>query len=255
MNTVADIFEYLNQIAPVETQESYDNAGLLFGNRFSNVTKALLALDITCEVIEEAAMQQVQLIITHHPLIFGKLQHIWPEEPTGKRILALANKQINVISMHTNLDKAEGGVNDVLIQKFAVDYVEHCEELPYMRIGVYENAIPFSDFLINTKSALKSNGLRYVANGRDVKKIACIGGAGDDGLMDAYRSGCDTFITSDVHYHVFLEAKELEMNLIDADHFCTENPVIEVLQKRLSNAFPDVDFILSNVHKQTAQFI
>ena len=254
MTTANEIFLCLQRLAPVETQESYDNAGFLFGSREMPVERVLLALDVTDAVIEEAAVKHVQLIVTHHPLIFGKFQHVFPEDPTGRHVIALAKKDLCVISMHTNLDKAEGGVNDALVDLFAPDRIERTERSPYLRIGIYDRAVPLEEFLQRAKDALKTNGLRYTASEKPVKKFAVLGGAGDGELAEAYALGCDTFLTADIHYHAFLNAKELGMNLIDGDHFCTENPVMAVLKERLEKQFPEVHFELSAVHAQTVQF-
>lgn len=255
MTTANDIYSWLNCLAPVDTQEGFDNAGFLFGDREKPVTRVLMALDATSEVIDEAEEKAAQLIFTHHPLIFGAVKSILPEDTTGRKLLSLAKKDLCVISMHTNLDKAEGGVNDILIRTLGCERTEDFPAVPFMRIGYLPEEIPMKQFLYQTKKALNSNGLRYYDACRPVKKIACVGGQGGDWLYDAYKAACDTYVTADIKYHLFLDAKELGINLIDADHFCTENPVMQVLQKRLQQAFPAVEFILSERHHQTAEFI
>ena len=112
-----------------------------------------------------------------------------------------------------------------------------------------------SEYLTYVKSALRSNGLRYHDAGRPVKRVAVLGGSGSDAFAAAMSSGADTYITADVKYDVFLQAKALGMNLIDADHFCTENTVVPVLHEAMSHEFKDIDFMISGIHCQTAQFI
>ena len=90
--------------------------------------------------------------------------------------------------------------------------------------------------------------------GRPVHRLAVMGGSGGDALRDAAAMGCDTFVTADLKYHVLLEAAELGVNLIDADHFCTENPVMSVLAQRLREAFPQTEFLLSRRHRQVVSF-
>ena len=255
MTKANDIYSWLNSFAPVETQESFDNAGFLFGDREKPVTKVLMALDATSEVIDEAEEKGAEMIVTHHPLIFGSLKNVLPENTTGRKLLSLAKKDLCVVSMHTNLDKAEGGVNDSLINALGCEKAEAFPAVPFMRIGYLVEELPMKEFLLHTKKALNSNGLRYYDAGRPVKKIACIGGQGGDWLYDAHNAACDTFVTADVKYHLFLDAKELGINLIDADHFCTENPVMQDMKNRLQEAFPAVEFILSERHHQTAEFI
>ena len=274
MTTCKEIYDYLNSFAPVETQEGFDNAGFLFGDIHAEVRKVLLALDATSEVIAEAAEKKVQMIVTHHPLIFGSFKNVLADDPTGKKLMELAKKNLCVISMHTNLDKADGGVNDVLIRLLSADFsdlrgIQEPESedgidsrdllrVPgneIMRAAVLAEECPLEVYLKYVKSRLNSNGLRYYDAGRPVHKIACIGGAGGDGIRAAFDFGCDTYITADLKYSAFLEAKELGINLIDADHFCTENPIMYELKSLLGDRFPETDFIISEKHRQTAQFI
>ena len=109
-------------------------------------------------------------------------------------------------------------------------------------------------FLLFCKAALRTNGLRYYDAGRPVERLAVMGGAGGSSLERAYELGCDTYLTSDIKYDQFLTARELGINLIDGDHFCTENPVIYALHERLNLAFPCVGLRVSQRHDQTAQF-
>ena len=115
MNTVKDIFEILCEIAPLELQLPYDNAGFLIGRADMPVKKALLSLDVTDETVQEAVESRAQLIVSHHPVIWDEMKSITDCTPGNKKLLNLFENGIAVISMHTNLDMAEGGVNDVLI--------------------------------------------------------------------------------------------------------------------------------------------
>ena len=255
MIKASDIYNYLDSYAPVKDQLGYDNAGFLFGSRNTEEKRVLLSLDATTEVIKEAAEFGAELIITHHPVIFKSVKCVFPEDTTGKKIYELADKKLCVISMHTNLDAAPGGVNDSLIKKLGAEEYFTPESAPFKRIGNLNEEKTLHEYIKFVKSSLHSNGLRYYDAGRPVKKIGCIGGAGDEGLTDAYNLGCDTYVTADIRYHVFLDAKELGMNLIDADHFCTENPVMHDLKMLLDKQFPGVIFKVSDVHCQTAQFL
>jgi len=108
-------------------------------------------------------------------------------------------------------------------------------------------------FMTTIKSALDGNGLRYHDAGRPVSRVAVCGGSGGNYLELAAQMGCDTYVTSDVKYDTFLDAKSMGINIIDADHFCTENVVIPVLEGWLKKEFPEIEIIISK-HKQTAQF-
>lgn len=247
---IREIYEYLIEMAPLELQEGYDNAGFLFGSLDTEISKVLLALDATSEVIEEAREKGCNLIITHHPLIFGSFKNVLTEDVTGRKLMKLAKYDINVLSMHTNLDKVL--VNEVLIKKLGV--LTYQQVMDYMRVGYLENPMQMSEYLPFLKKQLSDTGFRYYDAGRPVYKIGCIGGAGDEGLFDAVAQGCDTYVTADVRHHVWLAAKELGINLIDADHFNTENPVIPELCAILSDKYRNIPFITAESGVQVVNY-
>ncbi len=253
MATVQEIFNKLCEYAPLELQMGFDNSGFLIGRGERLVERALLSLDITLPVIREAETMGANLIISHHPLIFRALKELRPNGP-GEKTLLLAEKGISAICMHTNLDIAKDGVNDVLIRLLGAETEEALDADGCGRVGTLPEEMPLSAFLARCKDLLQAKGLRYVDGGRPVRRIAVMGGSGGDAFSEALEKGCDTYVTSDVKYHSFLDAAELGLNLIDADHFCTENPVIPVLANRLSAAFPDVEFAVSEVHHQVISF-
>lgn len=263
MVTVQDVFSYLNTQAPVQYKMDFDNVGLLAGNPQAPVQYVLTALDITDEVIEEAAEVGVQLIVSHHPLIFTPLKHVTADDRTGRKILQLAINELSAICMHTNLDIAEGGVNDALMAALDAAVTGILEPtgtgtygqlLGCGRVGTLRESMTFDSFLQFTASRLNTNGLRYCASGKPVEHIAVCGGSGGDMLELAAALGCDTFVTADVKYDRFLAAKELGINLIDADHFCTENVVIPPLTEKLRKQFPELTVTISARHSQMVQF-
>lgn len=253
MRTIHDIFYFLCRLAPLELQVDFDNAGFLVGRGSAPVNRVLLSLDITDEVIGEAIERKVDLIVSHHPVIFSKLRSV-TDGGTDDKVLRLAENRIGAICMHTNLDIAQGGVNDVLIRLLGADSEAPLDKDGCGRIGELPEEMPLNAFLERCKTVLQVPGLRYCDGGKAVRRLAVMGGAGGNALEDAYGKGCDTYVTADVKYHQFLMAKELGINLIDADHFCTENPVIPVLAEQLSDAFPDVEFIVSARHKPVISF-
>ena len=254
MPTVGDIFAFLNSKAPVSLKLGFDNVGLLVGRSDRPVQTVLTALDITDEVIEEAIREGAELIVSHHPLFF-ELKSVTDGTWTGSRALTLAENKIAAICMHTNLDAAEGGVNDALLQALGLSYAgEFDPETHIGRIGELPEATTVQAFLERTKAALNGNGLRYYDAGKPVRRVAVCGGSGGGELALAYAAGCDTYVTADIKYDPFLEAKHLGLNLIDADHFCTENVVIPVLLGWLTEAFPALTVAVSRSHGQTAQF-
>lgn len=249
METVKNIYSELCRIAPLELQMGFDNSGFQFGRETAEVSKVLMALDITAEVVDEAAAIGADLLISHHPLIFSPLKSI-----TDEKLLKLAANNISVISMHTNLDIVQGGVNDVLIEALGATADAPLDEQDCGRIGSMPEAMSMEKFLAVCKAVLNTKGLRYYDSGRPVEKLAVMGGSGGDSVETAYRLGCDTYLTADIKYHQFLQAAELGINLIDGDHFCTENLIIPVLAEKLRNRFENVNFLVSKAHHQLISF-
>lgn len=262
MATVNEVFELLNKFAPVERKMDFDNVGFLVGSGEDEVTKILVALDITDEVVQEAIEEKAQLIVSHHPLFFS-LKAVSDKDATGRKIVKLIKNGISAICMHTNLDAADGGVNDALactvglndMELLAVEGIDsEGNEYCCGRIGVLRRPTGMASYLETVKKVLKTNGLRYFDSGREVNKVAVVGGSGGSYLEQAYNCGCDTIITADVKYDIFLRAKELSMNIIDGDHFCTENVVVPVLRRLLEFTFADIEIVVSKSHEQTVKF-
>ena len=249
MTTVADILNFMETLAPRSLKMDWDNVGLLCGSRSTPVTKILVALDPFEGVCKEAAHWGAELIITHHPLIFRPLPSITDDTSIGRGITTLIRNGISAINAHTNLDCAEGGVNDVLA---ATLDLEHITTVPgdahnLLRMGDVAEQ-PLGDFLASVKEKLHCDGLRFVDGGKPVRKVAVGGGSCADGMLDALNAGCDTFVTADVKYNQFWDAQDLGLNLIDAGHFHTENPVVAVLAEKIAAAFPEVEVKISENH-------
>ncbi len=264
MATVGEIRDFFEETVPSYMKMDFDNVGLLVGFCERNVDKVLTALDITDEVIQEAIEQKAQLVVSHHPLLFDPLKRVTDDDAKGRKVIRLIRNGISAICLHTNLDTAEGGVNDCLMETLGgrvtglLDpHGSHPDGRPFgvSRLGELPAPVEFRDFLERTKQRLHSSGLRYVDGGRPVYRLACCGGAGGGDMWKAAAAGCDTYVTADLKYDHFLSAKELGLNLIDGDHFCTENVVVPQLRKRLLSRFPELDVHISTVHRQTVQFI
>lgn len=263
MIKIRDVYDYLNLLAPVSLKMDFDNVGLLVGDYDAKTDRCLLALDITDEVIREAESMGADLIVSHHPLIFGAIKSVTADDLTGRKIMQLIKNDISAICMHTNLDIARGGVNDALMSALGADVHGFLEpsgrdadgnEVGCGRVGELKNETELEEFLGICKNVLNTSGLRYHDAGKKVKKLAVMGGAGGSSIALAKSMGCDTYVTADIKYNGFLDAKELGINLIDADHFCTENVIIPVLAQRLAEEFKDAEFVVSSVHKQTVSF-
>ena len=260
MTTVQDILDYIEQIAPDYMKMEWDHIGLNCGRADAPVTKILVALDPFAEAIAEAKELGAELLITHHALIweggFVNDQTTW-----GKNALALIESGIAHINAHTNLDCAPGGINDVLAAKLGLNNITvinpvgtNDKGLPYglLRTGLVPEQT-MDDFLGTVKQALGCECLRYVGSGK-VHRVAVGGGSCGSDMMDAVNAGCDTFVTADVKYNQFREAYDLGLNLIDAGHFHTENPICAVLVKKLQAAFPEIGVFLSKNHADHMKF-
>ncbi len=264
MASVKTIRDYFEQIVPSYMKLDFDNVGMLVGFCDREVRTVIVALDITDAVIAEAVDASAQLILSHHPLLFEPLKRVTDDDLKGRKVIRLIENGISAICLHTNLDTVEGGVNDCLMSALGgrvtglLDtHGTHPDGMPYgiARVGELPAPVDFQEFLARTKQCLHSDGLRFVDGGKPVFRIACCGGAGGSDLWKAAEAGCDTYITADLKYDHFLAAKELGLNLIDGDHFCTENVVIPQLKRLMSERFPDLDVRISGVHRQTVRFI
>ena len=263
MVTVGQIYDVLNALAPVHYQMDFDNSGFLIGDRNAEVHTVVTALDITDDVIHEAIAMKADLIVSHHPLLFHSLRNVRAEDLVGRKVLALAKHDISAICMHTNLDVADGGVNDALMQALNAEVTgllepagtdDQGQPLGCGRVGTISEPVPLEAFLKDLTERLQVSGLRYCDGGKPVYRLAVCGGSGGNMLELAFEAGCDTFVTADIKYDRFLAAKEFGVNLIDADHFCTENVVVPVLAETIRNAFPSVNVRISQALGQTTQF-
>ena len=250
MPDAAAIAAYLEERVPSNLKMDFDNVGLLCGFPDREVRRVLVALDATLEVIDEAAEKDVQLIVTHHPVIFHPMKTLRTDDPDGRRLIAMIKHGLSAICLHTNLDVVRGGVNDALAAKLTASVTE---ELRIGRIAELPDAESFSAFAGRVKSALSVSGLRGYDAGKAVRRIALCGGSGGDILCEAAAMGCDTVLTGEIRYNQWLDGRELGLNLMEADHFCTENVVVPVLSALLREGFPELEIFESARHKQTSQ--
>lgn len=261
MATVKDIFAFINTVAPAYMKESWDNVGLNCGRMDKKVNTVLVALDPFQGVCKEAVEVGADLLVTHHALIWNP-GFITDETQQGKNVLFLIERGIPCINAHTNLDLAPEGVNDTLAKALGLAEVSvvnpvgtdaEGREYGLLRMGTV-NQQPLEQFLQHVKDTLGCEGLRYASGGKSVHKVCVGGGACGSELMDAYRAGCDTFVTADVKYNQFWDAKDLGMTIIDAGHYYTENPVVQVLADKIQQAFPEIQVVVSKTHRDCAKF-
>ena len=263
MTTVNEVLQFLLRLAPAEMKEDWDHIGLQCGHGDHTVHRILVALDPFLDVVEEAEACGAELIVTHHPLLFFPTHTVNDSNAVGRTLLRAIEQDKAIISMHTNLDSAPGGVNDCLAARLGL---QNCTVLapagtdaqgrPYGlgRVGTVAETT-LEDFAQHVKKALGCTGLRYASAGKLVRKVAVGGGACGEFTKAAAALGCDTFVTGDLKYNGFWDGVDLGVNLIDAGHFPTENPVCDYLLEQLQVQFPTVQVEKSKQHFDIIQYL
>ena len=252
MAIAADILRFIETIAPTDLKMSWDNVGLLCGRGNKEVRTILVALDPFPHVCDEAVEIGADLLVTHHPLIFEGLKDVTDQTTVGQAIIKLVANDIAAINAHTNLDCAIGGVNDTLAERLELTDISVIGSEYLLRAGRYDASL--SAFLNQVKAKLGCEKLRYVDGGKPVSRVAVGGGSCGSALPEVIAAGCDTFVTADVKYNQFWDAKAFGINLIDAGHFHTENPVCAVLAEKIQAAFPKIRVVLAKNHVDCMKF-
>ncbi len=259
MTTILDVLKVLDAAAPLRLAMDFDNPGFLVGRGKREVTKIIVALDITADVIKEAKEKGAELIVSHHPVIFGERKTVTDCDVTGSIVVNLIENGISAICMHTNLDSARGGVNDVLAQMFGIKNAVPVEPVDdgsvgCGRYGELECETTMPALLSEICKKLSCEGVRYYDAGRKVKKVVVGGGACGEYIKLAKKLGCDTVITADIKHNQFLDARELSINAVDAGHFATENIICPRLCEIIKESFPDMCVNIAEINTDTARY-
>ena len=237
-----DVMDVMERIAPKKLAEDWDNPGLLVGSPDDEVRRILVCLDVREEMAARAEAEGFQMIVAHHPVIFRGLKKLRTDLPDGRLLGALLRAGVAVFAAHTNLDCAEGGVNDVLAARIGHDSetiapLGSAESLPESlgRVGKLPGPMEAKAFVEQVKKGLGVSTVRFVSGGNHpVKKVGLCSGSGAEFIERAAFLGCDAFVTGDVRYHDAQRAAALGVHVVDAGHFATEQPVVEILAARLS---------------------
>lgn len=260
---VGDIEKIMEVYAPTILKEDYDNVGLMVGDKDAKVTKILIALDCTMDVISEAMDSGCNFILTHHPLLFVKPKTITTDTIVGKKIIKLIKNDINVYASHTNLDSAKGGLNDIATRLLGYNKFQIIQpsknsygdgQAGIGRLVLLEEPIKFGELCENVKKTFNAEFIRYVGHHNDlIKTIAIINGSGEDFFDASVKLGADCIITGDTKYHHVNDLKEQNIALIDAGHFATEWIPLkifgEVLKKQLLQNGYDNEVLISEISK------
>ncbi|MBW9147422.1 Nif3-like dinuclear metal center hexameric protein [Clostridium sp. CM028] len=261
---VSTIEHIMQQVAPHILKEDYDNVGLMVGDKDAQVTKILIALDCTMDVIREAKNKGCNFILTHHPLLFVKPKTITTDTLVGKKIIELIVNGINVYASHTNLDSVKGGLNDIVTEILGFTNYKVIENSTIQgynngdngigRLVILDTPILLMPLCEKVKELLNTEYIRYAGDhNKVIKTIAIINGSGEDFFEESIKLGADCIITGDTKYHHVSDLLEENIALIDAGHFATEwTPLIIFAEKfknqLIENGYDNEVIISKNTH-------
>ncbi len=238
---VRDIYEFLDNFAPFDTAEDFDNCGLLIGDMNAKITKIGLALDITFDIIKKAVDNGINLIITHHPVIFEPVKRI--VKPSI--VMEIIENKISVISAHTNLDRCKNGVNDVLIPIYELMDIINPEEFGGLcRIGTLKEDLSIKEYAAKIKENLGVQAIKFYDSGNKPKKVGFVSGSGSSLLPGIEKYGIDTFITGDIKQNTYVEAENKKLSLIEVGHFDSENIVFTSLRDEIKKIYKEADILI-----------
>ncbi len=238
--TVGDILALVCEIAPASLAEAWDNVGLLLGDPAIEVSGIMVSLDPTSRVLEEALAADCNLIISHHPLIFHPLKSLRRDQGLGKLYFAAVEARVSMIAAHTNLDRVVGGVNDALAAALGLGRLRPLApdtsdpETGMGRIGDLVVPVSGADFVARLGEVCKCSTLAVAGDlPGQINRVGLCGGSGAELAVIARSRGADVFVSAEIKHSVGRWAEEEGFCLVDAGHFNTENPVVEVLASRL----------------------
>ena len=231
-----DFTALMEQVAPGELALGFDNPGLLIEPERDEIEKVLIALDATPQIAKEAAEWGAQLVLTHHPLFFSPVKHILKDDPETAAAWLLLRNGIGHFAAHTNLDAAEGGVNDCLMAALGVTVTGTLGEEGICRIGALPKETTLLDFAKLCGKALCTHPAFTGDPSQKVKTVACCSGAGASDMTLAKEAGADVFLTGEIKHHETLMADVLGIPVMVLGHYETERVVLEPLKERLEKA-------------------
>lgn len=245
MITVNNVLDFLTTEYPPDTARDFDNVGLLVGDGNSTVTKAMVCLDCDINAVKAAKEQGAGLIVTHHPVIFNGLKAV----TAGSVVYELLSGGISVISMHTNLDIAVGGVTENLCAAIGLTNVKPFVAHDGFLIREAECGIQNADALAQHIKQSLGGAVRYADSGAEIHRVLVCSGSGGDFLSDVIDGGYDALIAADIKHNVFIDAINHGKAVFDAGHYQSENVIVKPLCKQLSAVFDEIEFFTFNNQK------
>ena len=247
MLTVQQVYDFINERAPFETQLPFDNSGLLVGAPDREVTGAHFALDVTNRVIDEAVANGANLIVTHHPTMFSPVKRLVETEHEARLLCRLIREGISLISAHTNLDQAVGGCNDVLAQTIGLTDIQGDG---FVRVGTLPHPMAAAELATHIHRQL-GDVVRVMGDPLAIiTKVGMCSGSGADEWPSAAAMGAQAFLTGEVKHHIALEAADSGIVMLEAGHYATEAPGIFALAKALQTSELGVQY---NVRVSTSR--
>ena len=241
-----EITEILERDYPGSCAEEWDNVGLLAGDYNSEIKSILVALDATDETIEQAVVGGFDMLITHHPLIFGSVKQINGNSLVGRRLLKLIGNHITYYAMHTNFDiRGMAQLNEEQIGLINTNVLYETGEEDgnaegIGRVGELKSTMSYMQLAEHVKTSLKIESVRcYGSCSEDVKKVAISGGSGKSVVNEAIKAGAQVLITGDIDYHTGIDAAAQGLYIIDAGHFGTEKIFMDYMTEKLEKLFPE----------------
>jgi dinuclear metal center YbgI/SA1388 family protein len=254
VTALADVLGFLEELAPLPLAEDWDNVGLLIGHRDRQVRRVLTCLTLTPDVAEEAIADRVELVVTHHPVLFRPAQRLTDETPEGGMLLDLIAAGVAVYSPHTAFDSAREGVNQSLAEALALHEIQPLRVSARQetgqadadpgsgRCGSLSQPVSLAEFCRHVKSSLAVQHLQYVgAEDRRIERVAIACGAAASFLPGAFLLRCDVLLTGEARFHACLEAEALKVALVLPGHYATERPAVEQLADRIGRRFDSLD--------------
>lgn len=239
---VKDIIDALEEFAPLGIQEKWDNSGLIIGSPSAQVHKVLIGFDCTPELVDEAVAEGADMIITHHPLIFGGVKKISPDDPVGLTIMKAISGNVAVYAAHTTADKVIAGVSGAMAARLGLEDVEILEkDVDGVGLGVVGNLPEEID--AQEAVAMVKNKFHLVAarcsrpEGVKVRRIAMCGGSGSSLIDEAMASGAQLYISGDISYHHFFTRPGFM--IMDIGHFESEVDIVDILFSVITKKFPN----------------
>ncbi len=239
--TVAMMRDLIDGFAPFDTAESFDNVGLLVGRADQEVRTALVAMDVTPQVIAEAKREGAQLLVTHHPLLFSPRRDLREDDREGELLAALIRAELSLIAAHTNFDKAPGGINDALLVALGLPTGEG-EGLT--RTVALPESMMLEQLAERVTAKLGDVVRRFTVQGdaSPVRRLTLCAGGGGDFWQDSLRAGADCFLTGECKLHHALEAVQRGVRVLEAGHEATERPGVAAMCQALQNSVNAVQY-------------